>query len=427
MTKSAHRLLKTRVVSSLGAATLLALGTLLACGNDDIPVEGGAGASNAHAGASHTAGAAGKAAEAEAGASGSGEAGSAGEDGSPENTGGSAHGGMSQGGSSGTGTGGGTPGAGTGGAGVTVGCGNGVVDPGEQCDDGNTKFGDSCSPTCTNTCETCEKDSCGPSDNLAGDYDHCYGAGFPGAQLATDGPAAGKAKTKLCQAVVECVKRTQCNANAPLDKLFKNCYCGTAGAVDCQTAPLGACQEQMAGAGESQEFNRLSQRANSPQYALGVADILLAVCDTSYCGPECNLDKPKTACQSCSVQQDAVCDMATCYFEPANSALCAPVVDCALSSGCAATDWKNCYTGAAPCLAEFKAGTKSTDVAGIAAALSTLGGVMQIAKDLLDCDRSECNDACFPVANGGGGSGGAASGAGGAPGGTGGASAGSGG
>ena len=424
MTKSAHRLLKTRIIGSLGAVTLLALATLLACGNDDIPSEGGAGASNAHAGASHGGGA-GKPATGDSGDT--GDSGSAGEGGSA-GTGDSSGADAAHGGNVGS-AGGATTTAGTAGTAGNPGgalCGNNVLDPGEQCDDGNTKFGDSCSPTCTNTCEKCEHDLCGTNDDLSSDYDHCYGNGFNGA-LATDGPAAGTAKSKLCQAVVECVKRTQCNASDPFNPIPKPCYCGTANTDDCATTPNGVCSEAIAAAAESREFNKLVARVKSPQYALGVAFHLLTYCDTNVCGPECFQNKPKTECQTCGAQSDGftVCEAGTCYFDPIFAPLCAPAADCALSTGCAAVDIKNCYTGAAPCLTEFAAAAKVNTVSGIDALLvnATGNNPLVIASTLLTCDRSVCQGACFPAANGGGGSGGA----GGASGGVGGASGGAGG
>ncbi len=436
MTLSAFRSLKTRAARSLGGAALLTFSILMACGNDDIPGEdGGGGGSTAHAGATHTGGKSGASANA-----GTQPMGDAGEDTSGGTAGSMAQGGMTMmpmGGTSGsTGGSAGSTSGGTAGSGPAS-CGNNVVEAGEQCDDGNNKFGDSCSPTCTNTCEKCEKDLCGSLDDTQEVYDHCFGAGYPaGMDTATDGPALGTKKNKLCQAVVECVKRTNCAANIGSKSLASVCYCGAANVTDCQTAPLGACQDEIAAAAESREFARVVQRELAPLYAYGAAANFVTRCDRNYCAVDCLLNKPQTGCQACASRVG--CDVAGCYVNPAkdpllSTDLCSAAVDCVLSTKCSLQGLGSCYgvvdssssvdgvlTVPGPCSAQLTAASKGNTPKAILNALqgTVVGAPIDQAAGLLLCQAPACDSACFGGggAGGAGGAGAGGSSAGGAPG-----------
>lgn len=446
MTKfSAPLAVQPRSAGQLGAALFLALGLFVACGNDtpEVP-EGSAGG---HSGRGNSAGRAGKGGEgAEAGeaenAGAAGADGSAGDSSIPETGGTGGKGGSngSSGGSSGSSGGssggkGGTSGAGgtTGGAGPT--CGNGKLEAGEACDDGNTKFGDTCSPTCTNICEKCEKDVCGPDPNQ-GYYDNCFGDGFLAPNdVAKTGPKAGTKKNVLCPALVACLKRTGCS-QYDSSKTLTKCYCGTASAADCKDmpgAPNGPCAEEIAAAGESRNFLDLTQRQNSPQYALGLANVHYGICDGGVCATECVLGKAPNQCQQCIALQ-APEESSACFVNPKadpnlSAQACTTAVECVRRSSCAQNGLPSCYGTVAsdgslatpgPCATELAAAGKGMTPSAIRSELanpaqtSTLGvAATEVLREL-----DFCPDQCFPNPNAGGGSGGGGNAGGGGRGGT---------
>jgi len=414
----------------LGAVLFLAFGLFVACGNDipEVPSEGDAGASNRAGSSSGKAGKGGSGAEAGeeqlAGAAGNGEAGVV-EPGSTAGTGGTGgtSGANSTGGTSGKGGSGGAGGAsgasgkgGTGGTGPL--CGNNVLDAGEACDDGNTKFGDSCSPTCTNICETCEKNVCGTS----GDFNTCDN-GWSEDAAATAGPAVGTKKSVLCNALVACLKRTGC-AQYDQSSVLKKCYCGTASAVECQEPgkPNGACSEEIAAAGEDRKFNLLTQRQNTVIYALGVASQVYGLCDGGICANECVQGKSSTECEKCSAKVNAD-DFAACYVNPKgdpglSAELCTAAVECAHRTGCALNGVPSCYavntgsgsTAAGPCATELTAAGKGKTPLEISSELASPSshGPLAAAALVLRQELENCKATCFASSSGGqGGSGGA--------------------
>jgi cysteine-rich repeat protein len=169
-------------------------------------------------------------------------------------------------------------------------CGDGVKEGAEQCDDGNTTFGagDTCTPDCrqASACDTCAGAQC-PSE-LSG----CFGL----AGVAQGGPKAGTARSTLCDALLTCVRRTDCdlaprtvfgNSRASLE----NCYCGTSAdhCFDGTVKPNGSCRAETEAAVEStspaQVVGRLDgSNTNYPVFA-AVGDLL--ACEGSGCTTQC--------------------------------------------------------------------------------------------------------------------------------------------
>jgi len=315
-------------------------------------------------------------------------------------------------------------------------CGNGKVETGEACDDGNTVFGDSCSPTCTNICETCEKNVCGgPTADTLPDYENCYGDGLlPPNDVAKTGPKAGTKKNVLCPALVACLKRTNC-AGYDSSALLAKCYCGSASAADCALPgmPNGACAEEIAAAGESRTFVDLAQRQKSPQYALGLAALNYGSCDAGFCANECVLGKSQTECQKCTAVADPTVT-ATCFVNPkgdstVSAAQCSAAVECAHATRCALNGIPSCYgvvssqgtlATPGPCATELTAAAGGLNPSQLAALLlnpSETGTISAIARELGQ-ELDNCLDVCFPTSSGGGGNGGSGNAGGGGKGGT---------
>ncbi len=245
---------------------------------------------------------------------------------------GSSSGGSSSGGSTITGE----AGASEGGAPGAV-CGNGILEPGEECDDGNTIDEDGCSSTCTNKCEQCEaaancftkydlsqpctsRADCENRNNEEPSFDLCFGAS--GQVPAAAGPAAGTLKSKLCQAVIACIRKTNCITDLT-DTTPTSCYCGAGNdQVACETNPLGPCAEEIADAAEARSFSTVQQQsaALDPTTTLGSALNILFNCDASACANQCFFDKTPTPCAACAIGSNAhdenlLCpDYNTCYF-----------------------------------------------------------------------------------------------------------------
>lgn len=419
MTKFAVPLVgRTSVSGQLGAVLFLALGLFVACGND-IPERterssgGASGRTNSTAGKPGKGGEAGEAGQEEAagapGAAGNGDAG-------VMEPGGVSGGSSGKGGTSGNAGSSGK--GGTGGSGPA--CGNSVLESGEMCDDGNTSFGDSCSPTCTNTCEKCEKDVCWSS----GELNSCDDAWSADAATAKTGPGVGKKKSVLCNSLVACLKRTGCAQYDPA-AVMKKCYCGSASAAECAEPgkPNGACSEEIAAAGEERAFNLLSQRLKSPQYALGVATLNYGLCDGGLCANECVLGKANTECQKCAAIAQSE-HFAACYANPTgdpklSAPLCTAVMDCAHRTRCAADSSTACYGTVAnptgPCATELTAASQGMTPAEIFGQLNSPNGPgpLVAAANVLAVERDSCKEICFPTSSGGqGGSGGGSAGGG---------------
>lgn len=401
---------------SLATAALLAA-TAIACASSNDVVD-----DSAASGGDSSNGGAGGGTASVGGKAGKGGTTSGGGTSTGGNAGTSAVNGGSGGTSTGSGAGGRLGGAGQpaqagGGGASAAACGNGKLEAGEECDDGNTKDGDGCSSICTNKCEQCEAADCSSSADLKPVFEQCYGDDALATMPAQGGPAAGTPRNKLCQALIACVRRTNCQAGSPGDPITP-CLCGTANATACTANATGPCADEVAAAAESRTFNDIQQRSagGNTVYAVGLAFNLLSNCDASACGHECLQDKAASACDQCALGSDPtffsfVCDSYySCYFDNSQSPeLCTPAADCALRTGCAAGGVASCYgAGSGPCAQEFAAAAKSTDPATVAQRLSDMTYPLGVADDLLSCDLQQCKSTCFPNASSGtGGSGGA--------------------
>lgn len=400
---------------------LFTLGWVAACTTETIPEDDLGGAGSPSAGMTNRAGA-----NSNAGTGPSaGESGEGGEPGLPEG-GSTSMGGRA--GAAGNGVGGATAGsgnAGAGGAGAAV-CGNNKTEAGEECDDGNTKNGDGCSETCTKKCETCEKALCVSA--LGGSFDNCFGDGEYGAATVPSGPGAGLSQATVCQSLVSCARRTGCASNWLTNPIF-SCLCAPGqSATQCQEKAMGPCADEVAAAAYSTSFADINQRYSKTTYPVGRANDILNNCDGSACRRECLQGKEKTACEACALGTDPasynfVCeDYGACTFDdqPANCAgkepkdscaakTCSPAVDCALRTGCGASNVLDCYgNGNGPCADEFAKAANSTDSAVIIKRIENdLDGnyASRIAARLLKCEADNCKSACFPGAAGGAGGG----------------------
>lgn len=391
---------------------------LAACETKTIPEDdlGGAGMS-ANAGSGNRAGT-----NSNAGMSpNAGDAGEAGEMAMPQG------GSVAMGGNAGSGIAGaaaGSAGNAGSGAGAAV-CGNNKVETGEECDDGNKKNGDGCSETCTNKCETCEKNLC--MAELGPSFDDCFGNGALGVQPVPDGPGAGLTQAAVCQNLVSCARRTGCSKDF-LSGPILSCLCGSDQTpAQCQEKATGPCAAEVAAAAYSLNFSDIAARIGKTTYPVGRAHSILADCDGSACRRECLQDKEKTACEACALGSaptlyNFVCeDYGACTFddqpakcgtgEPKDSCAaktCSPAAECALRTGCGAKDAIDCYAdGNGPCADEFAKAANSTDSAVIKKRITTdLDGnyASRIAARLLKCESDNCKSVCFPGASGSGGS-----------------------
>jgi cysteine-rich repeat protein len=169
-------------------------------------------------------------------------------------------------------------------------CGDGTREPSEQCDDGNTTFGgsDTCSPACRSAtaCDTCSGAQC-----LA-TFDACFGL----TGEAQAGPRAGTARSTLCDALLSCVRRTDCDLATRTTvsgsgAYLENCYCGTSGAdcFDGKVKPNGSCRAETEAALESTASSEIVGRfdGSNPAYPIFGAVRDLLKCEDTSCSTDC--------------------------------------------------------------------------------------------------------------------------------------------
>jgi cysteine-rich repeat protein len=308
---SVKRGLRTRTLhyALLGLVSTFALG---ACGNDgptygEIPRDAGragaaagkggmAPANGGNDGGGEEAGGAGGAGGDE-GAAGS-RAGSSAHAGKGGTGGSSANGGAS--GSGGSSANGGA--SGNGGSSSSK-CGNNVIDEGETCDDGNKLSGDGCSSKCQCACEACESSTgCYTRPpQVAPDGSSYYDAGYGMPGLTTEGPAPNVPRKELFRDLLDCVRETSCLALEPLQgRVFLvKCACQNppaageplngwpAACFNDATLMKGPCLRQMLEAAEADTLISLKERAGTEDYAVGMVQSILNICDTSECRSEC--------------------------------------------------------------------------------------------------------------------------------------------
>jgi hypothetical protein len=133
-------------------------------------------------------------------------------------------------------------------------------------------------------CTTCEKQVCGamttppPTGNTANILAASQSC-FMSPGVAAAGPAKGMPRAALCQAVLDCVHTTHCNALQDLD-----CWCGIgADAMACLTPSFprnGPCKQVIENAAETTNADTLPERYYDWMgYALGAAFFLVDDCD----------------------------------------------------------------------------------------------------------------------------------------------------
>lgn len=148
-------------------------------------------------------------------------------------------------------------------------CGDEIVQTPEQCDDGDNQYalGDACSPACRQptACDDCALARCPSQLGDASLLDDCWLLEGE----AESGPAAGSARSLLCDQLRACAQRTACAAvprttEGVSGAFLENCYCGSAGDHCFDTSGLanGSCQREVEAALESTDpiavFERMS-------------------------------------------------------------------------------------------------------------------------------------------------------------------------
>ena len=133
-------------------------------------------------------------------------------------------------------------------------------------------------------CKACELAKCANNDDpLVKDS---YATCFTSTDTASAGRAMGVLKTQLCQAILECVRTSDCDKNAPED-----CYCGIG--VDATTClvsnnPLGPCKTAIENGAESIDIGRITaEYYQADTFASGAALSLLTNCDEDVCAGPC--------------------------------------------------------------------------------------------------------------------------------------------
>lgn len=244
--------------------------------------------------------------------------------------GGSASGGRSgaSGGSGRAGSGGRVASGGRGGAGGRAGAGSRAGAGGSRAGAGGQGGADTASenPACDACVRTPTRAGCfyqGADGKATALIDYC--ATMPDA--ATDGPKTGVARSKLCLALLSCVRRTKCNqyledpATGRFSLVYTNCYCGLDAQgrgkdpFDCFTGTAdmvsGACKSEVEAASETTLPADIQSRLFDPQYAAGVVNNLYEGCQDLHCPLECG--SCKAGVMTCGVTYN-------CFPAPADGA-----------------------------------------------------------------------------------------------------------
>lgn len=168
-------------------------------------------------------------------------------------------------------------------------CGNELVEGGEACDDGDTEFsaGDECSPACqlTNACDACSLGVCNSDPSLVDDCWNLTGQ-------AEEGPAAGTARSVLCERLRSCVRDSACHQVARTTEgvegaFIENCYCGVAGeaCLDSSGAANGSCKDEIEAALETEDPIEVFQRMSGgdPEFEIFSNVDRLITCEQAAC------------------------------------------------------------------------------------------------------------------------------------------------
>jgi hypothetical protein len=148
-------------------------------------------------------------------------------------------------------------------------CGNGRIDPGEECDPALNR---GCNERClfVQTVGACQ--SCVNRNAVEGNCQLNLGCTF----------LSGHDR-ELCLALVRCMRETECANVDPRD-----CFCGSAKGVACESSPNGACMSEMQAAAKSSVPLDINANFFSLERPLGHATAELA-CEHDFCGPSCGL------------------------------------------------------------------------------------------------------------------------------------------
>lgn len=315
--------------------------------------------------------------------------------------------GASTGGKGGRGGAGGKAGSGGGGSGGGGGkggptCGDMKIEGDEECEDGNVLNFDGCSSNCKSTCETCLDEFYGED----GDYLYLVDACSNSMERASEGPAAGTVRSKLCQDLAACMVNSGCakeGAENGAQVIHDACYCGLGVSVaECESGgptktgnPQGPCVNEYAAAAESRTYNDIAiARTSNITLGIGIATELLSLgYKAGYCIEACVLGRPQDDCTRCVVGDGG--------FDP-STAKCPSCVNprnCS-SELAACVDAKCETTNVEPCLAlevpdpsdpnKMVPGPCAAEIAAVA----DLGALQNTRSDLR-CRAKDCAAECF--------------------------------